>query len=205
MKNNILPKFVIKRTLQKSSITDVCFNDYITAEILKDVCVKITGQERFETYFVEDDYTDDYLQKGYNKGRLAILHYNGMINYISFSYKKIGGRNSSVQSVPTAHNMFYLNPNKNKSIYYYFLNDIGNADTDYQMLIYRLMKTVGFNFLNDLTALGSTVLPFNSIEDIVHTRKANAGRNQSNNSTYITKSSIYNYDIYGKNLWCKQV
>ncbi len=43
-----------------------------------------------------------------------------------------------------------------------------------------------------------TITPFNSIEDIVHTRKANAGRNQSNNSTYITKSSIRNYDIYGK-------
>lgn len=198
MKNRTLPKFVIKKNLQKSAQTGVCFSDQLTEEILQDVCYKITGEADFEIDFVDNDYVDQYLQKGYNKGRLAILHHNGTANYISFSEKEIGGRNSSVQSVPTAYNMFYINEDLNKQIYYYFLNKVGNADTDYQMLIYRLMKTVGFNFLNDIPSLGVPIIPFNSIEDIIHTRRANAGRNQSNNSTYISKSSINNYDIYGK-------
>jgi hypothetical protein len=143
MCNNILPKFVIKKNLQKSAKTGVFFSDHITQDILKDVCTKVTGQVEFETCFVDNNYVDDHLQNGYNKGRLAILYYNGTANYISFSEKDIGGRNSSVQSVPTAYNMFYLNPYTNKAIYYYFLCETGNADTDYHILIYRLMKTVG--------------------------------------------------------------
>lgn len=198
MEHNVCPKFVIKENLQKSSQTGVYFTDQITEEILKDICKKITGQEQFEMQFVDNDYSDAYLPKGYNKGRLAILYEADKVHYISFSEKEIGGRNSSVQSVPTAYNLFFLNSHENKSLYYYFLHDTGNAGTDYQKLMYRLMKTVGFKFLNDYTALETTVLPFNSIEDIIHTRTANAGRNQSNNSTYITKSSANHYEIYGK-------
>ena len=188
----------MKNNLQKSTQTGIYFKDVVTNKVLTDICLKITGQSKFTVEFVNDEYSDLYLSKGYNRGRLAILHYNGKVHYISFSEKEIGGRNSSVQSVPTAYNMFYLNHNNAKSIFYYFLNEIGNAGTDYQMLIYRLMKTVGFTFLNDVAALGVSISAFSSIEDIMHTRRANTDRNQSNNSTYITKSSIRNYDIYGK-------
>ena len=188
----------MKNNLQKSAQTGVYFKDIVTNSVLTDICSKITGQSSFTVEYVDDDYSDSYLAKGYNRGRLAILHYGGKVHYISFSEKEIGGRNSSVQSVPTAYNMFYLNPNSSKSIFYYFLNETGNAGTDYQMLIYRLMKTIGFMFLNDVSALGVSISAFSSIEDIMHTRRANSGKNQSNNSTYVTKSSIRNYDIYGK-------
>ena len=76
-----------------------------------------------------------FLEKSYNKGRMAIMHYKDSVSYISFSELEIGGRNSSVQSVPTAFNMYFSNPYPNKRLYYYFLNVSRNAETDYQILI----------------------------------------------------------------------
>ena len=59
------------------------------------------------------------------------------------------------------------------------------------------MKTIGFHFLND-EVLQHKIVPFSSIEDIMFNRRINSGKNKSNNSTYITKSTVSNYDIYGK-------
>lgn len=184
--------------LQKSKQTGVYFSDVITTNVLKDVCIKITGLNNFTYEYVDNDYSDAFLNTGYNRGRIVIMLYKDVVSYISFSEQTIGGRNSSVQSVPTAFNMFYMNNCRNKELYYYFLNYEGNAGTDYQMLMYRLMGTIGFTFLNAEVALGQKILGFTSIEDIMYTRKANANRNQSNNSTYITKSSSNQYDVYGK-------
>lgn len=192
------PHFVIKSNLQKSKQTGVYFSDVVTPDVLKDVCRRITGEDIFSYSYVDNEYTDEFLPTGYNKGRIAILQYKDMIFYISFSEKEIVGRNSSVQSVPTAFNMYYMNPYPKKELCYYFLNAQGNAGTDYQILMYRLMKTIGFRFLNTNNAIGHSITAFASIEDIMHLRRANASRNRSNNSTYITKSSINQFDIYGK-------
>ena len=191
------PHFIIKANLQKSKQTGEYFTDAITEDVMTDVCLKITGLTDYSYDFVDNDYEDEFLPKGYNKGRMAILQYHDSVSYISFSEKEIGGRNSSVQSVPTAFNLFYMNSYENKSLFYYFLSAVG-AGTEYQMLMYRLMKTIGFCFLNDALALGRDITAFSSIEDIMHTRRANSSRNQSNNSTYITKSNAKQYDIYGK-------
>lgn len=174
------------------------FSDVITEEVLRDVCERITGKMEFTVDFVDNDYQDEFLEASYNKGRIAILHYASIANYISFSELEIGGRNSSVQSVPTAYNMYYSNPYPYKRLYYYFLNFSGNAETDYQLLIYRLMSTIGFEFLNASAALTSRICAFNSVEDIIFNRKINAGRNKSNNSTFITKSGSGEIEIYGK-------
>ena len=190
------PHFVIKKNLQKSKQTGKYFNDVVTPQVLADVCARITGCEKFTCMYADNDYEDEFLAAGYNKGRMAVMQYRDTAYFISFSERDIGGRNSSVQSVPTAFNLFYSNPYPQKKLYYYFLNTQGNAGTDYQILMYRLMKTVGFEFLNAGTAL--PIAAFASIEDIIHARKANAGKNRSNNSTYITKSSTNQYDIYGK-------
>lgn len=191
------PHFIIKSNLQKSKQTGKYFSDVITKDIMTDVCIKITGLSEYTFEFVNNEYTDEFLPKTYNKGRLAILQYQDNVSYISFSEKEIGGRNSSVQSVPTAFNMFYLNEYSNKKLYYYFLCNIG-ADTNYQLFMYRLMKTVGFTYLNDQEMIGQQIAPFSSIEDIIHSRKANTDRNQSNNATYITKSNAKQFDVYGK-------
>lgn len=191
------PHFIIKANLQKSKQTGKYFKDVITEDVMTDVCQKITGSSEYTFEFVDNKYKDEFLPGTYNKGRIAILQYQNDVSYISFSEKVIGGRNSSVQSVPTAFNMFYENKHPNKKLYYYFLCASG-AKTNYQLFMYRLMKTVGFVYLNDMDVLGQTIMPFSSIEDIIHYRKANTKRNKSNNSTYVTKSNSKQFDIYGK-------
>lgn len=192
------PHFVVKANLQKSKQTGTYFSDVVTIEVLTDVCRRITGLLDFTCDYVSNDYEDEFLAAGYNKGRMAILQYQDTAFFISFSEQEIGGRNSSVQSVPTAFNLFYMNPYPKKRLCYYFLNTQGNAGTDYQILMYRLMQTVGFEFLNVDAVFSHAIAAFTSIEDIMHMRRANAGKNKSNNSTYITKSSVNQFDIYGK-------
>lgn len=191
------PHFIIKNNLQKSKKTGKYFKDFVTIDVLKDVCFRITGINDFSYDYVDNNYCDEFISSTYNKVRLAILKYKDQVMYISFSEKDITGRNSSVQSVPTAFNMFYLNKYKNKRLYYYFLDADGNVETDYLILMYRLMKTIGFEFLNE-EVLGEKVNAFISIEDIMFSRYVNSGHNKSNNSTYITKSSNKHIDIYGK-------
>ena len=193
-----IPHFVIKANLQKSKNTGVYFSDVVTPEVLRDVCYRITGQTDFTHEYVDNEYQDMFLEKSYNKGRMAIMQYKDIVSYISFSELEIGGRNSSVQSVPTAFNMYYSNSYPKKRLYYYFLNVSGNAETDYQILIYRLMNTIGFEFLNASKNLLMRIRGFNSVEDIIFNRKINAGRNRSNNSTFITKGHAGEIEIYGK-------
>lgn len=198
MKYRNAPHFIIKANLQKSKSTGIYFSDVVTPKILRDVCDRITGQMDFTYEYVDNEYQDMFLEKNYNKGRMAILQYKDVVNYISFSEVEIGGRNSSVQSVPTAFNLYYSNPYPKKYLYYYFLNVSGNAETDYQILIYRLMSTIGFKFLNANENLLRRIHAFNSVEDIIFNRRINAERNRSNNSTFITKGHAGEIEIYGK-------
>lgn len=193
-----IPHFVIKVNLQKSKSTGIYFKDIVTPKVLSDVCYRITGQTDFTYEYVDNEYQDMFLEKSYNKGRIAIMQYKDVVSYISFSELEIGGRNSSVQSVPTAFNLYYSNPYLKKRLYYYFLNVSGNAETDYQILIYRLMSTIGFEFLNANGNLLRRIQRFNSVEDIMFNRRINAGRNKSNNSTFITKGHAGEIEIYGK-------
>lgn len=198
IKREGLPHFVVKKNLQKSGTRGIYFSDVVTEEVLRDVCLKITGQMEFTCEYVDNSYHDPFLDATYNKGRLAILHVEDTVCYISFSEREIGGRNYSVQSVPTAFNLFYLNPYPNKRLFYYFLNVAGNAETAYQRLIYRLMRTIGFTFLNASPSLEQISSPFTSAEDIILNRKVNADRNRSNNSTYLTKGTDGALEVYGK-------
>ena len=76
------PHFTIKNRFQKRS---ELYQHILTRDILSDVCRRITSRR---------DYTVNFDDTGYNKGRLATLEYNGAINYISFSEFEIGSRNS---------------------------------------------------------------------------------------------------------------
>lgn len=198
MRYRDVPHFIIKKNLQKSKVTGVYFNDIVTKAVLNDVCRRITGMNSYTYEFVDNEYEDEFLERSYNKGRMAVMLYRDEVNYISFSEQEIGGRNSSVQSVPTAYNMYFSNPYSKKKLYYYFLNSSGNAETEYQILIYRLMNTIGFVFLNASASLECRIQAFNSVEDIIFNRRVNAGRNRSNNSTFITKGDSGEIEIYGK-------
>lgn|SRR5574344_459792 len=111
------------------------FAHILTKEILQDICKLVTKQQKFR---VVKDY------ESYNRGRLLTVEYHGTISYVSLSETEIGGRNSSVQSMPTALNIFYADETKKKNLYYYILPHIGNLNTDYHKFIYKLMTTAGF-------------------------------------------------------------
>ncbi len=180
------PHFIIKNNFQKGGL----YQDLLTPSILSDVCLKLTGRE---------DYTCDFDNSGYNKGRLAVLNYQDKIIYISFSEVRIEGRNSSFQSFSTALTKYILEENTNKEICFYFLPGItGNFETPYFVFNYRLMKTAKVNFLNDGTYLSSPIISFISPEDIVVHKDKIRTTNSGNGSTYITRSSDGKLQIFGK-------
>ena len=89
------------------------YDTILTDVILKDICQRITGQDLFRV--VRDRST-------YNKGRLVLVEYDNMVYYVSLSEISIEGRNSSLQSVPTAINLFYADNRPNKQLCYYFIH-----------------------------------------------------------------------------------
>lgn len=162
----------------------------MTQPVLSDVCKRVTGRK---------DYTFYFDNTGYNIGRLAILDYQGKRTYISFSELEIRSRNSSFQSFPSALSRFILEENKNKEICFYFHpSTIGNFETPYFNFMYRLMKTAKVIFLNDDEYLSQPILPFSSPEDIIIHKNSLRSKNSGNRSTYITRASNNNLQIYGK-------
>lgn len=186
MRNRRLPHFTIKNRFQKK---EESYSDILTEDILRDVCLRVTGLTH---------YTYEFDDEGYNVGRMAILEYDKMKVFITFSETKANGRNSSFQSVPSALNRYILDSQRRKRICFYFLPSLGNVETNYFLFMYRLMKTAGIEFLNDQESLTQQVKPFNTIADIINSRESNRKRNRSNNSTYITQSSERVAQIFGK-------
>lgn len=181
-----LPHFTIKNRFQKRP--DL-YQDILTPHILADVCQRITG---------EIEYTCTFDNSGYNKGRMAVLQYRGGVSYISFSDTESAGRNASMQSVPSALMSYYEEMRPQKQIYFYFLPSTGNHETSYFYFMYRLMLTAGVKFLNHNDFLTQPLHPFNSVEDVISARNINRERNQSNNSSYVTKSNNHVIQIFGK-------
>ncbi len=155
------------------------FKHILTPEVLQDICFRLTGQ----TNYVVVENTDTY-----NKGRLLTLEYNGFTHYITLSEINIAGRNSSLQSVPTAINLFYSDNNPNKSLWYYFLPHNGNPFTDYHMVYYRLMITADIQFLNLDCYYQNSILPYANVDEIIMARDLNRNSNQGNNSSFISKT-----------------
>ena len=156
------------------------FDAILTDTILTDICQKVTGQNKYR--IVKDKST-------YNKGRLVYVEYEGVINYISLSEVSIEGRNSSLQSVPSAINLFYADTRPNKKLCYYFMPHNGNAFTDYHLFIYKLLMTAGVKFLNITQYYHKPIIAYRNVDDLIIDRRDNQGGNSSNNSSYVSKSS----------------
>lgn len=153
------------------------YHEILTNEILRDICVRVTGCQTYNKIEIPTNY---------NKGRLILIEYNNTRYYVTLSEQVINGRNSSLQSVPTAINLFYSDDYPNKELYYYFLPEIqGNPFTDYHLSYYRLLLTSGIEFLN--FPAGLSVRPYSSIDEFIIERDDNRNSNRSNNSSYITK------------------
>lgn len=187
MKYYEIPHFIIKKNSQKGEYT---YQDILKNNILEDICKKLTNKENFTVEFDE---------RGYNKGRLAILYYKDRVNYISFSETgKIKGRNYFFQSITTALVHFYKEQNENKRICFYLLECEGNIETNYYKFMYRLMATAGIEFINSDRILKEKISKFLTVDDILATRILNKSTNRSNNSTYLTRSKNGIIEIYAK-------
>lgn len=155
------------------------FDTILTDAILSDICQRVTGQTEYRV--VKDRST-------YNKGRLVYVEYDNIINYVSLSEISIEGRNSSLQSVPSAINLYYADTRQNKRLCYYFMPHNGNAFTAYHQFVYRLLMTAGVNFLNITEYYHEPLLPYSNVDDLIIDRRDNQGGNSSNNSSYVSKS-----------------
>ncbi len=164
------------------------YNRILTEEILRDICVRVTGQDDFSV--VRDTST-------YNRGRLITVEYGGIKNFVSLSEVLVEGRNQSVQSIPTAINLYYADNSPNKRLYYYFMPHRGNYFTDYHILFFRLLRTAGVVFLNLLDYYSAGIDAFENIDDLIEERNDNRKNNKSNNSSYISKTSD-KVQIYAK-------
>lgn len=164
------------------------YDRILTQEILRDICVRVTGQNDFTV--IRDTST-------YNKGRLITIEYGGIKSFVSLSEVSVEGRNQSVQSIPTAINLYYTDNNLNKGLYYYFMPYNGNYFTDYHLLYFRLLKTAGVIFLNLLDYYPAGINAFKSIDELIDERNDNRETNRSNNSSFISKTSD-KVQIYAK-------
>ena len=192
------PKFIIKTIMQKTGQTGITFDSIVTKTVMENICKELTGCTDFEYMYVDKEYSDEFQEATYNQGRLAILLYKSQVFYITFSDEKCEGRNSGIQSVPTAFNRYFMNEHKDKQIYFYFVPCSGNNATEYYLFMYRLMKTAGFGFLNVPPSLEGRITSFSSIDDIIRARSENASRNSGNSATYIVKNGNSKCEIYGK-------
>jgi len=178
--------FIIKNKFQKGGRL---YQYILTPKVLQDICLKATGQTEF---------TCEFDNNGYNKGRLAILLYKEEKVYISLSEDKIQGRNSSFQSFPTALSQFILDQHLHKKICFYFLPAKGNYQTEYFNFMYRLMKTANVILLNEDDHLSNSVQLFNTLSDIVINKDRIRSKNSGNRSTYITHGINNKLQIFGK-------
>lgn len=164
------------------------YDRILKKEILRDICSRVTGQ---------DDFSVIYDTSTYNKGRLITIEYEGIKSFVSLSEVSVEGRNQSVQSIPTAINLYYADNNPNKGLYYYFMPHDGNYFTDYHLLYFRLLKTAGVVFLNLLDYYPAGINAFESIDELIDERNDNRETNRSNNSSFISKTSD-KVQIYAK-------
>ena len=160
----------------------------LTNEELEDICYLTTGKRDF--VLVKDNNR--------STGRYVEVIENEKIYYVGVSNREVGGRNSFVQTIATVFSTYINSPVSAKELCYYFLKISGNNLTDYLKFCYRLMHTVGFDFLNPTVGFGKLVLKsYNKVDDIIKDRNLIRGTNSSNNSSYITDEGS-EYRIYGK-------
>jgi hypothetical protein len=186
----VTPHFAIKNRFQQFTRTGQLYNNLLSNDILGDICLRITGLADFTI-----SYTDET-----NEGQLATLTF-GADNFYIFLFQKKDGRNASFQSFPTTL-LKSLNDDQSNGVFCYFLplaeEEVPRIKTDYFKFMYRLMKTVGTNFINEELLEPFTIQPFQTVEDIILAKNNIRVRNSGNNSSYITKSAEDVIQVFGK-------
>lgn len=122
-------------------------------------------------------------------GRLVTVSFCGRKTYVTLSESSLMGRNSSIQSVPTAFNIFCADATQDKELCYYFLEHKGNAFTEYHIFMYRLMVTAGIRFLNVEEHFGQGILPFHNVDELIEAKRILRQSKTGNNSSFVTRSA----------------
>lgn len=190
------PVFKINRLGAEDKVA--CYDTFLTKGVLDEIAYKICASNDYDIQWVEKR----------NKGRLITFETNDEINYINLSQTgHISGRNYQIQSIPTAIGIYLENSKTSKKktkFWFYFLPFDGNNETKYMLFFYRVMKTIGINFLNPEYGLEHTILtPYGSVKDMILSRNELRSRNSGNQSTYITDEGDH-YNIYGKTFGANQ-
>lgn len=164
------------------------FSNVLTEDVLLNICELTTHQKDYEVKI-------DNTRNGINVGRLVLVEYDGKKHYVTLSETSANGRNSTLQSAPTVFNIFTADEHPNKTLNFYFLKHYGNLFTSYLQFVYKLLMTVGYNFLNISEVKNTYVTkftsrtPFASLDELINWRNKTKKHNRSNNSSYITKSA----------------
>ncbi|PKE62279.1 HNH endonuclease signature motif containing protein [Macrococcoides caseolyticum] len=182
--DSYIPEFIINNKKQKGGE----FIDDLSKEDLKNICLYFTGKSEYKLTLLEK----------VNYGRLGILKFNNKIEFICFSNPDLSGRNSAVQHVTSALSRYHQNKNNNPDaeLYYYFVNSEKDYGIKYFLFYYRMMKTVGFNFINDVEYLNQNILPFTTFDDLMNVRNLN--QKKQNNSSYFTINSKGDIELFAK-------
>jgi len=189
------PKFTICRLGAQARVANV--DTIISDSDLSIICKRLTGQTQFEVKWVDDRI----------KGKMFTLETDSQMYYITYTPKEVGGRNSYLQSVPTAFGIYLnelISSKKPCQFCLYFTPFRGENQTRYHQLMYRLLVSMGVRFINASEGLrGLSLNGYSSVRELIIDREANRSRNSYNQSSYITDEGNY-YHVYGKTFGANQ-
>ena len=190
------PKFTICRLGAQDKVENV--DKIITRQNLTAICCELTGQVQFDVHWLDERI----------KGKMFTFETDEVVYFITYTPKIVGGRNSYLQSVPTAFGMFLSamqNAKKRSEFCLYFSTPFsGNNQTRYHQLIYKLLLSMHVRFLNITNGLkGLQLKGYNDVLQLIEDREQNRGRNSGNQSSYITDEGN-SYHIYGKTFGANQ-
>ncbi len=189
------PRFTICRLGAQAKVASV--DTIITNADLLIICRRLTDQTDFEVKWVNKRI----------RGKMFTLETDSQIFYITYTPKEVGGRNSYLQSVPTAFGLYlkeFVSSKKPCQFCLYFTPFRGENQTRYHQLMYRLLISMGVNFINaDEGLRGLTLRGYSTVRELIKDREANRLRNLSNQSSYITDEGT-SYYVYGKTFGANQ-
>ena len=189
------PKFTICKLGAQAKVANV--DTIITYSDLSKICNKLTGKTQFEVKWVDERI----------KGKMFTLETDTHIFYITYTPKDVGGRNSYLQSVPTAFGIYlneFVSSEKVCQFCLYFTPFRGENQTRYHQLMYRLLISMGVNFINaDEGLRGLNLEGYSTVRELIIDRESNRSRNSYNQSSYITDEGI-SYHVYGKTFGANQ-
>ena len=179
-------KFIIRtRKFQKNSLS---LKKVVTDDLMKLLSKRILGKSvSFEIEYIEERNVGNYIIFEHQKHKNYII----LLNYKN-AHGKSEGRNSFVQSIPTAYLDYLSDTSFSKSIYFYDVHYSKQRYSSYIEAFLRLAVTIGIKSLNN-----NQLDPFTSLDELIEFRNNNKSRSKQNNPSYIERTQS-GLNIFGK-------